>query len=365
MTKQYNIACLPGDGIGPEIVAEAVKVLELVAEQTGVSFNFTYGRIGGIAIDEDGTPLPDETLRIAKEADAVLLGAVGGPKWDQNPGHLRPETGLLGIRKGLGLFANLRPATMTDSLLEASTLKPEVVAGVDLIVVRELTGGIYFGQKKRYTDENGKDTAVDELIYNEDEIERIIRVSFEIARKRSKKLCSVDKANVLESSRLWRKVAERVAADYPDVELTHQLVDSCAMQLVRAPKQFDVIVTENMFGDILSDQAAMLTGSIGMLASASLAEGSFGLFEPVHGSAPDIAGQGIANPLATILSAAMLLRLSLGLDDAADKVEKAVWAVLDAGHRTGDIGADKSKALGTIAMGELVQEELKKQFAAK
>ncbi|MET3290690.1 UNVERIFIED_CONTAM: 3-isopropylmalate dehydrogenase [Brevibacillus sp. OAP136] len=365
MTKQYNIACLPGDGIGPEIVAEAVKVLELVAEQTGVTFNFSYGRIGGIAIDEDGTPLPDETLRIAKAADAVLLGAVGGPKWDQNPGHLRPETGLLGIRKGLGLFANLRPATMTDSLLEASTLKPEVVAGVDLIVVRELTGGIYFGQKKRYTDENGRDTAVDELIYNEDEIERIIRVSFEIARKRSKKLCSVDKANVLESSRLWRKVAERVAADYPDVELTHQLVDSCAMQLVRAPKQFDVIVTENMFGDILSDQAAMLTGSIGMLASASLAEGTFGLFEPVHGSAPDIAGKGIANPLATILSAAMLLRLSLGLDDAAEKVEKSVWAVLDAGHRTGDIGADKSKALGTIAMGELVREELKKQFAAK
>ncbi|MGE5703373.1 MAG: 3-isopropylmalate dehydrogenase [Clostridia bacterium] len=363
MTKPYTIACLPGDGIGPEIVAEAVKVLEVVAEQTGVSFNFTYGRIGGIAIDEDGTPLPEETIRISKEADAVLLGAVGGPKWDQNPGHLRPETGLLGIRKALGLFANIRPATMHQSLLEASSLKPEAVAGVDLIVVRELTGGIYFGEKKRYTDENGKDTAIDTLIYNEDEIERIIRVSFDVARKRSKKLCSVDKANVLESSRLWRKVAERVAPDYPDVELSHMLVDACAMQLVRAPKQFDVIVTENMFGDILSDQAAMLTGSIGMLASASLAEGSFGLYEPVHGSAPDIAGKGVANPLATILSAAMMLRLSLNLDEAATAVENAVWAVLDAGHRTGDISADKSNVIGTLEMGKLVQEELKKQLA--
>lgn len=358
--NKYTIAVLPGDGIGPEIVAEAVKVLAVVAEKTNVTIDVKYGNIGGIAIDLDGTPLPKETLDISKRADAVLLGAVGGPKWDQNPGHLRPEAGLLGIRKELGLFANLRPAIMHPSLVEASTLKPEVVSGVDLVVVRELTGGIYFGEKKRYTAEDGGEVASDTLLYHEAEIERILRVAFELARKRSKRVVSVDKANVLESSRLWRKVADRVAADYPDIELSHMLVDSCAMQLVRAPKQFDVIVTENMFGDILSDQAAMLTGSIGMLASASLAEGSFGLYEPVHGSAPDIAGKGIANPLATILSAAMLLRLSLGLDEAAAAVEKAVWSVLEAGHRTGDLAADKSKALGTVEIGKLVLAELKK-----
>lgn len=360
MKKTYTVSVLPGDGIGPEIVAEAVKVMEVVAEQSGVAIQFTYGKIGGIAIDEEGTPLPEETIRLAKEADAVLLGAVGGPKWDQNPGHLRPEAGLLGIRKALHLFANLRPANMHPSLVDASSLKPEVVAGVDLIVVRELTGGIYFGEKNRFTNGEGREVASDQLIYAEDEIERIIRVSFEIARKRKKQLVSVDKANVLESSRLWRIVADRVGQDYPDVELSHMLVDSCAMQLVRAPKQFDVIVTENMFGDILSDEAAMLTGSIGMLASASLGEGSFGLYEPVHGSAPDIAGRGIANPLATILSAAMLLRHSLGLDEAADRVEQAVWSVLDAGHRTGDIAADRSQAIGTTAMSELVLAELQK-----
>ncbi|MEJ8547755.1 3-isopropylmalate dehydrogenase [Brevibacillus borstelensis] len=357
MKKNYRIAVLPGDGIGPEIMEEAVKVLSLVAEREGVTFEYKYGRIGGIAIDTDGTPLPAETIAIAKEADAVMLGAVGGPKWDQNPGHLRPEAGLLGIRKELGLFANIRPATMHSSMVEASSLKPEVVSGVDLIVVRELTGGIYFGEKKRYDGPNGE-VAEDQCIYHEAEVERIVRVAFDVARKRQKRLVSVDKANVLESSRLWRKVTERVAADYPDVELSHMLVDACAMQLVRAPKQFDVIVTENMFGDILSDQAAMLTGSIGMLASASLAEGSFGLYEPVHGSAPDIAGQGIANPLATILSAAMMLRLSLGMDEAADAVERAVWSVLEAGHRTGDIAADKSKAIGTKEMGRLVCEAL-------
>ncbi|MGC5326311.1 3-isopropylmalate dehydrogenase [Brevibacillus sp. SYSU BS000544] len=358
MKKTYTVAVLPGDGIGPEIVAEAVKVMEVVAEQSGVTIQFTYGKIGGVAIDEEGTPLPEETVKLAKEADAVLLGAVGGPKWDQNPGHLRPEAGLLGIRKALHLFANLRPANMHPSLVDASSLKPEIVAGVDLIVVRELTGGIYFGEKNRYTNEQGREVASDQLIYDEAEIERIIRTSFEIARKRKKQLVSVDKANVLESSRLWRKVADRICQDYPDVELSHMLVDSCAMQLVRAPKQFDVIVTENMFGDILSDEAAMLTGSIGMLASASLGEGSFGLYEPVHGSAPDIAGRGIANPLATILSAAMLLRHSLGLDEAADRIEKAVWSVLDAGHRTGDIAVDRSTAIGTIEMGKLVLTEL-------
>lgn len=357
MGKSFKIAVLPGDGIGPEIVGEAVDLLKLVGEKTGVEFTFNYGRIGGCAIDEDGTPLPEETLRISKEADAVLLGAVGGPKWDNNPGHLRPEAGLLGIRKGLGLFANLRPATMHPSLVESSSLKPEVVAGVDLMVVRELTGGIYFGEKKRYNDQNGE-VAEDQLIYYEAEIERILRVSFEIARKRGKRLCSVDKANVLESSRLWRKVAERVHADYPDVELTHMLVDACAMQLVRAPKQFDVIVTENMFGDILSDEAAMLTGSIGMLASASLAEGSFGLYEPVHGSAPDIAGKGIANPLATFLSVGLMLRYSFGLDQAANAVEQAVWNVLEQGHRTADIATNKDAAIGTKEMSRLVQQEL-------
>ncbi|MBO8164431.1 MAG: 3-isopropylmalate dehydrogenase [Brevibacillus sp.] len=361
MKKSYNIAVLPGDGIGPEIVDAAVKVMTRVSEFTGVAFTYAYGRIGGCAIDEDGTPLPDETLRIAKEADAVLLGAVGGPKWDQNPGHLRPEAGLLGIRKELGLFANLRPATMHPSLVEASSLKPEVVAGVDLMVVRELTGGIYFGEKKRYT-ADGQEVAEDQLIYQEAEIERILRMAFEIARKRRKQLCSVDKANVLESSRLWRSVAERVAKDYPDVELTHMLVDACAMQLVRAPKQFDVIVTENMFGDILSDEAAMLTGSIGMLASASLAEGRFGLYEPVHGSAPDIAGQGVANPLATFLSVALMLRHSLAMDDAADALERAVWAVLEAGHRTADIAVDKSRAIGTAEMTEHVLAALSQQF---
>lgn len=360
MKPTYTIAVLPGDGIGPEIVAEAVKVLSLVAKQAGVEMNYRYGRIGGCAIDQDGTPLPEETLAIARQADAVLLGAVGGPKWDHNPGHLRPEAGLLGIRKQLGLFANLRPAQMHPALVGASSLKPEAVEGVDLIVVRELTGGIYFGEKKRYTTEQGEQVAEDQLIYHESEIERILRVSFEIARKRQKRLVSVDKANVLESSRLWRQTADRVAVDYPDVELSHMLVDACAMQLVRAPKQFDVIVTENMFGDILSDQAAMLTGSIGMLASASLGEGRFGLYEPVHGSAPDIAGKGIANPLATILSAALLLRHSLDMHAAADAVERAVWAVLEAGHRTGDISDDKTKAIGTTEMGRLVLEELAK-----
>jgi len=360
--KTYTVAVLPGDGIGPEITAEAVRVLDLVAQRTGVDIKVEYGRIGGVAIDTDGTPLPEETVALAKRSDAVLLGAVGGPKWDQNPGHLRPEAGLLGIRKALGLFANIRPATMHPSLVNASSLKPEVVSGVDLVVVRELTGGIYFGEKKRYTAADGSEVAEDQLIYHEAEIERIIRVGFELARKRKRQLVSVDKANVLESSRLWRKVADRVAAEYPDVALSHMLVDACAMQLVRAPKQFDVIVTENMFGDILSDQAAMLTGSIGMLASASLAEGSFGLYEPVHGSAPDIAGQGIANPLATILSTAMLLRLSLGLEAAADAVERSVWDVLEAGHRTGDIAADRSQAIGTAEMGRLVLERLEEEL---
>ncbi len=360
MSREYKIAVLPGDGVGPEVVEQAIKVLEVVAEQEQVTFNYSYARLGGSAIDEDGTPLPEATLEVAKNADAVLLGAVGGPKWDQNPSHLRPETGLLGIRKALGLYANLRPAVMFECMASASSLKEEVVAGVDMMVVRELTGGIYFGEKKRFTDENGRDAAIDTLLYNEDEVERIARKAFDIARKRNNKLVSVDKANVLESSRLWRSVVERVANEYPDVELSHMLVDSCAMQLVRAPKQFDVIVTENMFGDILSDEAAMLTGSIGMLASASLSDGHLGLYEPVHGSAPDIAGKGIANPIATILSAALMLRYSLNLDAAAQRIENAVESVLNQGIRTGDIAEDKASAVGTVEMTQHIINALKK-----
>lgn len=358
--KEFKIAVLPGDGIGPEVMDQAIQVLSVIEEQEQVKFHYAYGRLGGCAIDEDGTPLPEATLEISKNADAVLLGAVGGPKWDNNPGHLRPETGLLGIRKALGLYANLRPATMYDCMAKVSSLKEEVVAGVDLMVVRELTGGIYFGEKKRYQDENGKDVAVDTLIYNEDEVERIVKTAFEIARKRDRRLVSVDKANVLESSRLWRSVVERVAKDYPDVECSHMLVDACAMQLVRAPKQFDVIVTENMFGDILSDEASMLTGSIGMLASASLSDGHLGLYEPVHGSAPDIAGKGLANPVATILSTALMLRYSLGLDEAAKRIEDAVESVLNKGIRTIDIAENKAEAVGTKEMTEHIIAEMKK-----
>src|SRR5690625_2632366 len=296
-----KIAVIAGDGIGPEVVAEAEKVLKKVEELFGYQVETEHALFGGIAIDEKGTPLPEETLNLCKQSDAVLLGAVGGPKWDQNSGELRPETGLLGIRKELGLFSNIRPALTFDCLLDASTLKREVLEGTDLIVVRELTGGIYFGEKLRRQGEQGEE-AVDTCVYSVPEIERIVHQAFEIARTRRKKLASVDKANVLETSRLWRETVNRIAPEYPDIELEHILVDNCAMQLLRRPTSFDVIVTENMFGDILSDEAAMLTGSIGMLASASLGEDSFGLFEPVHGSAPDIAGQGIANPIATILS---------------------------------------------------------------
>jgi 3-isopropylmalate dehydrogenase len=353
MAETKKIAVLPGDGIGPEVVAEAEKVLKRSEELFGYRFELSYGLFGGIAIDEKGTPLPQETVDLCKNADAVLLGACGGPKWDNNPKELRPETGLLGLRKALGLFANIRPAVIFDCLKEASTLKPEVLEGTDLIVVRELTGGIYFGDKFRRETPDGQE-AVDTCVYNVKEVERIVRQAFEIARKRRKKLASVDKANVLETSRLWRETVNRIAPDYPDVELEHVLVDNCAMQLLRRPSSFDVIVTENMFGDILSDEAAMLTGSIGMLASASLGEGSYGLYEPVHGSAPDIAGQGVANPIATILSVALMFRLTFGYMDAADSIERAVKQVLDAGHRTADIASDRSKAVGTSAMGDLI-----------
>ncbi|MBN6186651.1 3-isopropylmalate dehydrogenase [Aneurinibacillus sp. BA2021] len=353
MSQNFTVTVLPGDGIGPEVTEQAVAVLKVIEELEDVSFTFEYARLGGCAIDEDGTPLPQDTLDKARRSDAVLLGAVGGPKWDNNPAHLRPETGLLGIRKELGLYANLRPAFMLDCMVSVSSLKEDIVKGVDLMVIRELTGGLYFGEKKRYETENGE-VASDELIYHEHEIERIVRRAFEVARLRSKKLTSVDKANVLESSRLWRKVVDRIAPEYPDVELRHQLVDSCAMELIRCPKQFDTVVTENMFGDILSDEASMLTGSIGMLPSASLADGNFGLYEPVHGSAPDIAGKGIANPTATILSAAMMLKYSFGLEKAANAIEQAVHTVLNSGVRTSDIAVNREEAVGTQEMADKI-----------
>ncbi|MGG1635198.1 3-isopropylmalate dehydrogenase [Paenibacillus sp. NRS-1760] len=359
MSEVKKIAVITGDGIGPEVVGEALKVLKKTEELYGYKFETEHGLFGGIAIDEKGTPLPQETLDLCKGADAVLLGAVGGPKWDNNSKELRPETGLLGIRKALGLFSNIRPATVFDCLKEASTLKPEVLEGTDLIVVRELTGGIYFGEKFRREGAGGEE-AVDTCVYNVQEIERIVRQAFDIAMTRGKRLASVDKANVLETSRLWREVVNRIAPEYPEVELEHVLVDNCAMQLLRRPSSFDVIVTENMFGDILSDEAAMLTGSIGMLSSASLGEGSFGLYEPVHGSAPDIAGQGISNPIATILSVALMFRLTFGYHEAAAAIEAAVKEVLDAGHRTGDIAVDKSTAIGTTEMGDLIVAALRK-----
>lgn len=359
MKESKTIAIIAGDGIGPEIVAEAVKVLRCVERRYDQSFVFHEGLAGGCAIDQQGVPLPKETLTIAQKADAVLLGAVGGPKWDQLPPELRPEKALLGLRKELGLFSNLRPVTLFPNLEESSTLKSDVLDGVDLLVVRELTGGIYFGEKQRAQDEQGE-YASDLLIYHEYEVERIVRQAFQIAQGRRQKLTSVDKANVLESSRLWRSVVDRVAPEYPDVTVEHMLVDNCAMQLIRQPRAFDVIVTENMFGDILSDEAAMLTGSIGLLPSASLGEGSRGMYEPVHGSAPDIAGQGIANPAATILSAALLLRHSLGLDEAAQAIEEAVKEVLLAA-RTADLAADRSQAVGTAEFGDRVCAQIEKQ----
>ncbi|MGM9926589.1 MAG: 3-isopropylmalate dehydrogenase [Bacillus sp. (in: firmicutes)] len=357
------IAVLPGDGIGKEITKGAVEVLKAVAERYGHSFQFEYGLIGGTAVDEAGTPLPDETLDVCRRSDAILLGAVGGPKWDQNPSHLRPEAGLLKIRKELQLYANLRPITYFKSLAEASPIKPEVIEGVDLVIVRELTGGIYFGTPSERVVRDGKEAAIDTLFYTREEMKNIITLAFELASKRKKKVTSVDKANVLASSKLWREVAEEVATDFPDVELEHMLVDNAAMQLVRAPKRFDVIVTENMFGDILSDEASMLTGSLGMLPSASLSQTGLNLYEPIHGSAPDIAGQNIANPLATILSAASLLRESFGLYEEAEAVEKAVDKVLELGFRTRDIAASDAKILSTDEMVEEVKAVIHDQEA--
>ena len=350
-----KIVILPGDGIGPEITAEALKVLNKVDEKFNLGLKFEEDCIGGAAIDKYGVPLANSTLDLCKSADAVLMGSVGGPKWDGLDSNIRPEKGLLKIRYEMGLFANLRPAILYPQLADASSLKAEVVSGLDILIVRELTGGIYFGEPRgiRLLD-NGERQGYNTYVYAEHEIERIGRNAFEMARKRSKKVCSVDKSNVLEVTVLWREIMQSLAKDYPDVELVHMYVDNAAMQLVREPKQFDVIVTGNMFGDILSDTAAMLTGSIGMLPSASLDINGKGLYEPVHGSAPDIAGQGIANPLATILSAAMMLRYTLDEGDAADAIEHAVGKVLDLGLRTKDIYSEGQKLASTTEMGDAV-----------
>ena len=352
MTEKVLI--LPGDGIGPEIIAEAVKVLnKLVAD--GLDIELEEGLVGGAAYDAKGHPLPEDTLLQARAADAILLGAVGGPQYESLDRSLRPEQGLLRLRAELELFSNLRPAILYPQLAEASTLKPEVVSGLDIMIVRELTGGIYFGQPRGVrTLDNGEREGFNTLVYRESEVERIGRSAFEIARLRGRRVCSVDKANVLEVSELWRQVMQRLGEDYPDVELSHMYVDNAAMQLVRAPKQFDVMVTTNMFGDILSDAAAMLTGSIGMLPSASLDATGKGMYEPIHGSAPDIAGQGVANPLATILSVAMMLRYSFGEAGLAERIEAAVGTVLDQGLRTADIAAEGQTPVGTADMGDAV-----------
>ena len=359
MNQQYRLTLLPGDGIGPEIMTIAVDVLKVIGSQFNLDFIFQEALIGGAAIEATGQPLPEETLTTARNSDAVLLAAIGGYKWDNLPRQQRPETGLLAIREGLGLFANLRPATVFPQLVDASSLKREVVEGVDIMVVRELTGGIYFGQPKGiFETETGEKRGVNTMAYRESEIDRIAKVAFEIARKRRHQLCSVDKANVLDVSQLWRDRVVEMSVNYPDVELSHLYVDNAAMQLVRAPKQFDTIVTGNLFGDILSDEASMLTGSIGMLPSASLGADGPGLFEPVHGSAPDIAGQDKANPLAQVLSAAMMLRYGLNQPQAADKIEQAVAQVLENGDRTVDIFSPGTRLVGCQQMGDILLQIL-------
>lgn len=356
----HKILLLAGDGIGPEIVGAAEQLLGVLVERFGLSCEIEHALMGGCAIDAHGDSLPDATIKLARAADAILLGAVGGPQWDKAERSIRPERGLLRLRSELDLFCNLRPAVLIDSLAEASTLKPEVVAGLDLMIIRELTGGIYFGEPRGIDiGADGRRRGYNTLVYTEDEIERIARIGFEVARKRRSRLCSVDKANVLEVTELWRDIVLGLAVDYPDVELSHMYVDNAAMQLVRAPKQFDVIVTTNLFGDILSDLAAMLTGSIGMLPSASLNAEDKGLFEPVHGSAPDIAGRGLANPLATILSVAMMFRYTLGEEALADKIESAVTAVLADGVRTADISRDGGPSVSTGQMAQAVIEALR------
>lgn len=354
-----KIALIPGDGIGPEVINQTVRVLDAVGKKFGHTFEYTEVSAGGCSIDKNGIPLPDESLKACQKSDAVLLGAVGGPKWDNLPGNLRPEQALLGLRKGLGVFANLRPAVLFPQLKNASTLKSEIIGpGIDVLVVRELIGGIYFGPRSRRKTEDGNEEATDTEIYTTEEIKRIAHVAFKSAMKRKKKVCSVDKANILESSRLWRKVICEVAEKYPEVELNHLYVDNCAMQLIRDPHQFDVIVTSNIFGDILSDEASMLTGSLGMLPSASLGSSSLGLFEPIHGSAPDIAGQDKANPIATIMSAAMMLRYSFSMEEEAKAIEKAVEDVLEEGYRTGDIMEKGKNLIGTKKMTDCIIEKI-------
>ncbi len=357
-----KIAVLPGDGIGPEIVGEAMKVLDCLRQEFGVAVETEQALVGGAAYDAAGHPLPKQTLELAKAADAVLLGAVGGPKWEPLEYSLRPERALLGLRSELGLFANLRPAVLHPQLIGASTLRPEVIEGLDIMIVRELTGDVYFGEPRGIrTLENGERVGINTMIYSEQEIRRIARVAFDLASSRKRKLCSVDKANVLETTELWRQVVTEVGKDYPEVALTHLYVDNAAMQLVRAPKQFDVIVTTNLFGDILSDCAAMLTGSIGMLPSASLNESGKGMYEPIHGSAPDIAGKNLANPLATILSLAMLFRYTLGDETTALRIERAVDAALSAGVRTVDIYSPGTRKVSTSEMGDQVVAHLRSQ----
>jgi len=352
MSTQH-IAVLPGDGIGPEVTEQAIKVLKKIGDKYQVNLKTESYLFGGASIDEYGIPLTEEVTKACKAADAVFLGAIGGPKWDDLPKEKKAETGLLGIRGALGLYTNLRPVKVYKSLIDASTLKPEIVSGVDILVVRELTGGVYFGKPKETRVTDGEPEALDTMIYKTSEIKRIARAAFEAAKKRGGKLHSVDKANVLESSRLWRKVVKEVAKDYPEVTLEHILVDNCAMQLVRYPKQFDVMVTSNLFGDILSDEAAMISGSIGMLPSASLGEGS-ALYEPVHGSAPDIAGEGKANPLAAIASIALMLRHSFDMDEAAKDIESAIDEILEEGYRSADIAKEGDTVIGTTEFGELV-----------
>ena len=352
------IAVLPGDGIGEEVTTEAVRIIEKINAAMDAGFECRHVPVGGTAYDLHGTPLPEETLSTAREADAILLGAVGGPKWESAPRELRPERALLGLRSELSLFSNLRPAILFPELADASTLKPEVVSGLDIMIVRELTGGIYFGGPRGIEEVDGQRRGFNTMEYTESEIERIAHSAFKAAMQRDKKLCSVDKANVLEVSELWREIVTKVSAEYPEVELSHMYVDNACMQLVRAPKQFDVILTTNMFGDILSDAASMLTGSIGMLPSASLDAGGKGMYEPVHGSAPDIAGQGIANPLATILSVAMMLRCTFDENEMADKIEDAVKRVLASGLRTADLARDGESPVSTSAMGQAVLDEM-------
>jgi 3-isopropylmalate dehydrogenase len=359
---EFNVAVLPGDGVGPEVVREALKVLQAVGKKFGHSFHYHDGLIGGVAIDTLGTALDNETLKMCKECDAVLLGAVGGFKWDDPQARIHPEDGLLALRKGLRLFANLRPVKVFPMLVNSTNLKPEVIKGVDLVVVRELTGGLYFGQPKRQWRTAKGRQAVDTLAYSEAEIERILRVGFELARSRRKKLTSVDKANVLQSSRLWRQIAIEMSADYPDIELQHMLVDACAMRFIQHPSEFDVVVTENMFGDILTDEASMLAGSMGMLPSASLAgipkRKTFGMYEPIHGSAPSRAEQNMANPIATILSVAMMLRYSFALETEAQTIENAVLGTLEQGYRTYDIMSDGKAKVGTKEMGDLIAQKV-------